>query len=136
MLPKSDIFFEKFFSRIPKETAASFTDEQLTAVKMAFGGRTWGAHAIDLRRSLPLFGYRFYMVLLCGREQRSSDRIRAINGEHPVVRLGNAIILMLFFAFLLLALLGVLYGIKTMFDIDVIPGIDVLPDEAIRSIFN
>jgi hypothetical protein len=49
-----DPFFATFFSRIPEDVACSFTPAQLDAVKLAFGARVRGAHAIDVRLSLPL----------------------------------------------------------------------------------
>jgi len=130
-----DDFIQKFLSRIPEATATSFSEEQLTAVKMAFGGRAWGAHAIDIRRSLPFFGLRFYLVWLMGWEHRNPERIAALRQNHPLFRLGNAIGMVVFFGVLLLALLGLLYALKTALGIDVFPGIDMLPDEAIQGLF-
>ncbi len=130
-----DDFIQKFLSRIPEVTAASFSEEQLTAVKMAFGGRAWGAHGLDIRRSLPFFGRRFYLVWLMGWEHRSPRRITVFHQNHPLVKLSNAIAILVFSGVLLLALMGLLYAMKTALGIDVFGGIDMLPDEAIQGLF-
>ena len=38
--------------KVPADLRGSFTPEQLLALKVALGGRTWGAHALDLRFTL------------------------------------------------------------------------------------
>jgi len=90
-----DPFLEKFFSRIHPSVAQSFTPAQIAAIKLAFGARTWGAHSIDIRLSLPLFWRRFYLVLLAGREQRRPERARE-GGRHPFATLANAAITVIF----------------------------------------
>ncbi len=129
----SDVFIQKFFSRIPKETAPTFTEAQLAAVKMAFGGRDWGAHAIDIRRSMPVpFGRRAYLVLLMGWEQRTSTRIWTLHRDHPLLQTGNAILMTILFVTLLMSVLGVLYALKMALGIDIVPGVDMLPDEELK----
>jgi len=90
-----DPFLEKFYSRIHPSVAQSFTPAQIAAIKLAFGARTWGAHAIDIRLSFPLFWRRFYLVLLAGREQRHPERARE-GGRHPFATLANAVITVIF----------------------------------------
>jgi hypothetical protein len=58
----------------PKAVAPTFTAEQLDAVKRAFGARYHGAHAIDVRLSLPLWRRSVYLVFLIGPERRTFDR--------------------------------------------------------------
>ena len=71
-----DPFLEEFFSRIPREVAVSFSDDQLLAIKLAFAARYRGAHAIDLRISIPTPFQRIYVVLLAGLERRNAFRRR------------------------------------------------------------
>ena len=48
----------------------SFSDEQLLALKVALGGRTWGSHTLDLRFTLKWWRWQYYCVLLAGRNRR------------------------------------------------------------------
>ena len=130
-----DEFLKKFFSRIPEATAASYTEEQLAGVKMAFGGRSRGRHALNFRRSLPLFGRHFYLVCMLGWERRTSHRTAASHRRRDLRHLANAIAIVAFFGIILLAILGGLYGMKIVLGIDVFPSVDMLPDGAIQSPF-
>jgi hypothetical protein len=91
-----DPFLEKFFSRIHPSVAQSFTPAQIAAIKLAFGARTWGSHKIDIRLSFPLLLWRYYFVLLAGREQRPPERRKQEGGRHPFASLGNAVITVIF----------------------------------------
>jgi hypothetical protein len=117
-----DPFLAKFFARIPADVASSFTPAQLDAVKMAFGARSWGSHAIDIRKSfgLPLVWRRFYLVLLMGAERREEDRLRAEGALFGT--LGNAALTIAFLAVLLIPSAFVLYALKSFAGIDVLPG--------------
>jgi hypothetical protein len=117
-----DPFIDKFFSRIPREVAASFTVEQLGAVKMAFGARSWGSHAIDVRKSFPLFWHRIYIVLLMGRERRDDERLRAEGAMFGT--LGNAVVGVVFLAIILTPVAFALYLLKSSLGLDVMPGGD------------
>jgi hypothetical protein len=113
-----DPFIRKFFTRIPPTTAASFTEEQLVAIKMAFGGRAWGAHAVDIRRSLPLIGGCFYLVWLMGWEHRTPDRVAEFHQSYPLLKVANVIAVILPFAVLALAFAGGLYALEATLGID------------------
>lgn len=115
-----DPFIAKFFARIPRATAESFTPDQLAAIRMAFGARSWGSHAVDIRKSFPLFWRHLYVVLLIGTERRTAARLRA-EGE-TFGTFGNAMVTLLFAALLILPLLGGLYLLKWTAGVDLIPG--------------
>ena len=66
----SEHFIARFLARIPRETAASFTHEQLQAIQHAFGMRYAMEHSVDIRRRLRLPWGRYYLVLLAGRDCR------------------------------------------------------------------
>lgn len=112
-----DPFVQKFFSRIHGEVAASFTDEQLNAIKLAFGARDWGSHAVDMRRSVRFLWWRWYFVLLAGRERRPADRLAAEGS--PFGTIGNALLTIVFLLFLLSPLFVLLYGVKSALGINV-----------------
>ena len=93
----SNPFVSRFLAGLPRDVADSFTAEQLQAVQRAFGMRYTSAHAVDLRRSIGLFGRRFYVVLLIGR-----DRPRVARPAQALLGLGAAAALVSVAALLLL----------------------------------
>jgi hypothetical protein len=50
---RHDPFLERFFARIPREVAASFTDDRLLAVKQAFAAHGEAGYSIDLGAGPP-----------------------------------------------------------------------------------
>jgi len=116
-----DPFLERFFSRIPREVAASFTDDQLLAVKQAFAAHGEAGHSIDLRLSFPLLFSRWYLVLILGPERRSRARRRSDRDAYPLATLGNALAALLLLLLLAGALLGALYIAKSALGIDLLP---------------
>jgi len=55
--------------------------------------------------------------------------------NHPLFLFGNAVLIVLFFGFILISVVGILYAPKTALGIDVVPGVDMLPDESIQRLF-
>ncbi len=127
-----DPFFETFFSRIPKAVAPTFTAEQLDAVKRAFGARYHGAHAIDVRLSLPLWRRSVYLVFLIGSERRTFDRRSLERLLRQLSTFANAAVLAVFLVMFMGALFAVVYVGKQLVGLDVFPGFDMLPDRAIE----
>ena len=68
-----DRFERAFNERIPRPVAASFTAEQLAAIKTAFGGERWDGHPVDMRGTLPLL--RWYFVIVAGHDRRGTSRL-------------------------------------------------------------
>ncbi len=74
--PTDQAFLDHYFKRLDPAVADSFSEEQKHAIWTLFGGRGIAKHAVELRRALPLpGGRRFYLVFLCGREQRGIARL-------------------------------------------------------------
>jgi len=129
-----DPFLATFFSRISKPVARSFTPEQLDAIKLAFGARSPGAHTVDLRISVP-FGLRwFYVVLLVGPERRVFDRNTVERLFRPVWTAANTVVLGISALLFAAALFTVVYAGKRALGIDIVPGVDMLPDKAIERV--
>jgi hypothetical protein len=95
-LEQTDPFFQNFFADIPPELGHGFSDEQLNAVKQAFGARSWGSHPVDIRMSSPIPLLRFYLVLLAGRERRSRERLRSQKNMYPLWTPANIIAIAIF----------------------------------------
>jgi hypothetical protein len=68
-----DPFIKGLKERLPDDLKDSFTKEQLMALKVAFGARQWGQHPLDLRGTFKLWRWRYYFVLLAGRNRRANE---------------------------------------------------------------
>jgi len=120
-LKATDPFLAQFFSRIPADVAATFSDAQVDAVKRAFGARSWGAHSIDLRFSVPLPWRRYYVVLLVGKERRDPERLRLERLLYPLNLLTSAFAFIAFLSVIAVPLLALAYLLKTALGIDLLP---------------
>lgn len=110
---------KKLLSRMPEPVAKSFSDEQLTHLLTAVGSRSWGKHKVDFRGTfkLPFYQWRFYYVLLAGRNHRELSR-----KEKRMSLLITAATSALFLMFSAALGLLVLYLIKSALGIDLFPG--------------
>ncbi|MGF1610110.1 MAG: hypothetical protein ACFCUQ_11985 [Kiloniellales bacterium] len=79
----------QLFAGLPSHIRNSFTAEQNAALAEAARRCKWGTHQTDIRLSLPLFGKRYYLVLLAGEERRSKARRIAERSQHPFTKTGN-----------------------------------------------
>ena len=121
--PQSDDeFIRRFRAKLPDDVAESFDDKQLEAIATAFGARRWREHAIDLRLLIPFFGRSLYFVALAGGERREGSRRLRDRLLHPIATAGNAAVAVVFFTGLLFSLLAVLYVLKSVLGIDLMPG--------------
>jgi hypothetical protein len=118
---KTDIFFESFFEQIPKHLKGSFSDQQLSAIKLAFGGRAWGQHFVEIRRSIPFFKSRFYLVFLAGPEGRNIERLRMERGARRFWTLPNTAVIGLFFLILVGAISSSFYTVDQIFSFNIFP---------------
>jgi hypothetical protein len=138
----SDPFLQGFFARVPPEVARSFTPPQLDAIKLAFSAREWRQHAVDIRWTFGAGRWRSYLVLLMGRARRRADgrgpRLLAYLADAiggAMERTRRAVVAMLVAGLLVVGLLvvaGLLYTGKRAMNINVVPGIDMLPDKEIE----
>ncbi|MFP6743593.1 MAG: hypothetical protein VCB77_00200 [Alphaproteobacteria bacterium] len=71
-----DRFERAFNARIPRHVAASFSAEQLAAVKTAFGGERWDGHLVDMRGTVPLL--RWIVVFIAGRDRPARSPVSTL----------------------------------------------------------
>ncbi len=107
----------KLMEKLPASARGTFTDEQLQALKIALGGRTWGSHAVDLRWTLKWWRWQYYFVFLAGRNRRTLSA-----REQQMQRYALAIFLSGFLLFSTLVGILVLYLLKSALGIDLLPG--------------
>ena len=114
---KNEVGLRKLLDRMPEKVQDSFTEEQLVNIKIAIGARTWGTHAIDVRSTIKFFRYRYYYVLVAGRNRRElSSRERRLGLLNQAAALGVFLTFSAMFGIL------ILYLLKSAAGIDIFPG--------------
>ncbi len=113
---KNETGLRKLLERMPEKVQDSFTEEQLANIKIAIGARTWGNHAIDVRSTVKFFRYRYYYVLVAGRNRRELS-VR----ERRIGLLIQASVFAVFLAFSAMLGVLVLYLVKSAAGIDIFP---------------
>jgi hypothetical protein len=117
-----DPFLERFFSRISREAAESFTDDQLLSIKQAFADQVGRDHSVDVRLSVPMLFRRYYVVFIAGPERRDHARRRRDKvGRRRVARTTNFAFMLIILLLGLMSVLGVLYLLKSALGIDLLP---------------
>ncbi|WP_348728365.1 3-phosphoshikimate 1-carboxyvinyltransferase [Rheinheimera texasensis] len=109
---RQDPAIQKLLERMPAEVQQSFTEAQLSYLRVALGARQWGKHKLDVRGTLGLGSWRYYYVLVAGRNKRSEYR------SHKTGLLVKAVFLSVLL--ILSSVLGllVLYLLKSALGID------------------
>jgi len=103
--------------KVPDKIKASFTEEQLFHLRNAVVGRQWRHHHIDIRGTLPWFNYRYYYVLIAGKNKRELSR-----AELKASRLFTAFLLTCFLSVSALFGLLILYLLKSALGINLFDG--------------
>ena len=126
--PMAHPAFRRMMANMPFSLRATFTPEQLAALAQA-SVPVNAPHLIDYRVSVPLFGKRFYVTLLAGRERRSLSRLAA-EGQIRFAQITTlyAMFLGLGMAAILVAIVLVLYFVKAALGLDLFEGESALHD--------
>lgn len=114
---KQDPAIVRFLEKMPKRVANSFSEEQLTSIKTAIGARDWGNHKVDIRGTVKFFKWRFYYVLLLGRNRRSLS-----TEEKKLTTLISSMIITVLIILSIVLAAGILYLTKSALGIDLIEG--------------
>ena len=114
---KTDPVITRLLERMPDKVADSFSEEQLAYLRNAIGTREWGRHKVDLRGTIKFFKWRYYYVVLAGRNRRTLSE-----KERRIAVLMNAVLITSFVSFSIFVGLIVLYLVKSALGIDLIDG--------------
>lgn len=114
---RNDQVIARLLQRMPEDVAKSFNEEQLSHLRNAIGAREWGKHKLDLRGTIKLFKWRYYYVILAGRNRRTLSY-----KELRLAMFLNALILSSFVSISVLFGLIILYLLKSALGIDLIDG--------------
>lgn len=103
---------QKLLERMPEDVQQSFTEAQLSYLRVALGARQWGKHKVDLRGTLGLGSWRYYYVLVAGRNKRSEHR------SHKAGLVVKAVLVSVLLVFSTALGLLLLYLLKSALGID------------------
>ena len=109
---RQDPAMQKLLERMPEDVQQSFTEAQLSYLRVALGARQWGKHKVDLRGTLGLGSWRYYYVLVAGRNKRSEHR------SHKAGLLVKAVLVSVLLVFSTALGLLLLYLLKSALGID------------------
>lgn len=111
---RNDHAIQSLLNRIPKDVQDTFTEEQLAHLKVAIGARQWGKHTVDCRGVIKFFKYRYYFVVLAGRNRRELSE-----KEKKIAAVSQAITVSLFSFIVISILLLIVYLVKSALGIDI-----------------
>ena len=112
---RRDPTIQTMLAKMPATVAARFDDEQLQHLRLVLGARQWGKHQIDIRGTFSLWHFRYYLVLVAGRNRRFGQRSGRFN------RLLLALLLSILLSGVLVVVFVMLYLIKSALGIDLLP---------------
>ncbi len=114
----TDSTIQRLLEKMPDDIASSFTDEQLMHIRNAIGARNWGNHALDWRGTvgLPLSRWRWYYVLLIGKNRRHHNR-----GD-TVSRGFTRLVAVVFLSLSMMLGMVILYLLKSFIGLDLVDG--------------
>lgn len=102
--------------RMPAKVAQSLSDEQLCCLKNALGAHRGSRHKVDVRGSFGLWRWRYYYVLLVGRERRQLSR-----KEIRMARTAKLVFVASFLLFSTLTGVLIVYLLKSALGINLLP---------------
>ncbi|MBH0076887.1 3-phosphoshikimate 1-carboxyvinyltransferase [Pseudoalteromonas sp. SWYJ118] len=111
---KADPTIRSLLNRMPSDVQDSFTEDQLAHLKVAIGARQWGKHAVDCRGVFKFFKYRYYFVILAGRNRRELSK-----KEQKIAAISQAITVSIFSLFVITIFLLIIYLVKSALGIDI-----------------
>jgi hypothetical protein len=113
---RQDPAVQKLLERMPPEVQLSFTETQLSYLRVALGARQWGKHKLDLRGTVGVGNWRYYYVLVAGRNKRSELRSHKTGLLVKAVFVSVLLVVCTAFGLLLLYLLKSALGIDLFSD--------------------
>lgn len=106
----SEGFIARFLAGVPADIAQTFSQAQLLAIKN-FMIEDRERLAVDIRWTISLIWFRFFIVVLAGPERRSAERLAAERAARPVLTWPNVIVIAVFLVMLMTSLVGMKYAL-------------------------
>lgn len=109
-----DRFTIELNNRLPTELKGTFTPEQVEAMKVLFGTRSWQRHSCDVRKRFRLRKKTYYLILIMGNTD--SDDRRSRLDTLLTILVGTAM-----FTVGTLFVMFLLYLLKSALNINILP---------------
>lgn len=110
------LVIDRFYEVLDEQTQAQLSPEQKQDIENAIVSVTLSSrHRIDIRKSFPFFGTRYFMVFLLGRDLR-----KRLRKESALTRVVMTFLILFGVLFATLCVLLTLYMIKSALGIDLI----------------
>ncbi|ALF54966.1 hypothetical protein ACX27_22490 [Nostoc piscinale CENA21] len=106
---KNDAFLKQFLASIPPQTAATFTEIQLAAIKQAFQQKFSNCSAVDIKFSIPLPKQHFFLIFRFGKDKKFKKRL-----QYPIYQQLNQVIITKSGLRIITALMGTLCMIEVV----------------------
>ncbi len=85
---------ERQHERLEQETREGLSDNASASPRKAPGGEPWGDdHPVNIRLNIPLLFGRYYVTIVAGKERRSGERLASERNKHPLMKLGNIVVM-------------------------------------------
>ncbi len=107
---RSEGFIARFLASVPADVASTFSQAQLVAIK-DFMIDDRERLTVDIRWTIPLIWFRFFIAVLAGPERRSPERRAAERAARPILTWSNVIVIAVFLVMLLTSLVGMNHGL-------------------------
>ena len=106
----ADGFIARFLSRVPADIAPTFSQAQLFAIR-DFVINNRERQAVDIRWTISLIWFRFFIVVLAGPERRSAERRVTERAARPILTRSNILVIAVFLAMLKIFFVGMHYAL-------------------------
>ncbi|TNV22963.1 hypothetical protein FH968_02655 [Buttiauxella sp. B2] len=110
------LIIDRFYEVLDEQTQAQLSPKQKQDIENAIISVTLSSrHRIDIRKSFPFFGTRYFLVFLLGRDLR-----KRLRKESAITRVVMTFLILFGVLFATLCVLLTLYMIKSALGIDLI----------------
>ena len=85
---------ERQHERLEQETHEGLSNNSSASGRKTPGGEPWSNdHPVNIRLSIPLLFGRYYVTIVAGKERRSGERLASERKKHPLMKLGNLVVM-------------------------------------------
>ncbi len=93
-MTKPQLSLERQHERLEQESPEGLGDTSSASPRETPGGEPWGnVHPVNIRLSIPLLFGRYYVTVVAGKERRSGERLASERKKHPLMKLGNLVVM-------------------------------------------
>ncbi|NEO98657.1 MAG: hypothetical protein F6K58_08245 [Symploca sp. SIO2E9] len=129
----TDAYLNQLLTYIPPETAVTFTDEQLKAIKIELSTFIKSEPFANQNDCFPISKNNFFSVPLTTFEQSLGKQPATNRCKHPLLTVAHTLAISTFILLIIASCFGSLILVKRKMNINLFPNID-FPDEAVADL--